>query len=202
MDAATLRRAMNNSNVPDSYVGPFVSAMVAAGCVNQRRAAMWCAQIGHESVGLHYMEEIASGTAYNGRLDLGNTQPGDGPRFKGRGPIQLTGRHNYGVFGQWCASKALIGDPNYFVNNPVLVASPQWGFLAASWYWTVARPQLNAHSDNGDVRAATQDINGGQNGYADRLTRYNMCMALGGAIIPDASSAVSGPSAQQRLFLV
>ena len=57
--------------------------------------AGFLAQLAHESGQLRYMEEIASGSAYEGRRDLGNTQPGDGVRFKGRGPIQLTGRSNY-----------------------------------------------------------------------------------------------------------
>ncbi len=58
------------------------------------RRVHFFAQIGHESKELIYSEEIASGRAYEGRFDLGNTQPGDGVRFKGRGLIQITGRAN------------------------------------------------------------------------------------------------------------
>jgi predicted chitinase len=191
---------MNNSNVPNAYLPGFLGGMVAANCVNVNRAAMWCAQIGHESVGLKYMEEIASGEAYNGRKDLGNTQPGDGPRFKGRGPIQLTGRINYLHFGQWCLSHNFVNDANYFINSPLQVASPIWGFLAASWYWVVQRPQINALCDQGDIKGVTQAINGGQNGISDRTSRWNSCLRLGVSLLPNVAPV--GPSNQQKLFLV
>jgi len=194
MDAATLREAMGRSQSPARYeqlVGACNEAMIAAGCTNEARAAMWCAQIGHESVGLKYMEEIASGSAYEGRRDLGNTQRGDGKRFKGRGPIQLTGRHNYGLFGGWCRSRGLVPSADYFQRNPTLVAEPRWGFLAASWYWTAARPRLNAYADAHDIVAATKAINGGLNGIADRRRRYADCRRLGARLLPSAA----GPAA-------
>src|SRR5699024_3011785 len=73
----------------------YIGAMRAANITNVNRAAMFAAQLGHESVGLQYMEEIASGAAYEWRQDLGNVYAGDGVRFKGSGPIQLTGRNNF-----------------------------------------------------------------------------------------------------------
>ena len=176
MDIHTLRRVMGNSAIPADYAAHFNAAMKAAGINNQRRAAMWCAQIGHESVGLHYMEEIASGAAYEGRRDLGNVCPGDGMRFKGRGPIQLTGRSNYRSFTQWCRSKGLA--KHDFEAAPHLVGTPRWGFLAASWYWSAARPQLNSLSDAGDIEGATRAINGGLNGIDDRRSRYQRAMGM------------------------
>lgn len=90
MDAATLAEAMGNSTGVDyaHYAGPFTQAMRTANLTTTSRAAMWCAQIGHESSGLRHMEEIASGAAYEGRHDLGNTHPGDGARFKGSGLLR------------------------------------------------------------------------------------------------------------------
>lgn len=193
MDARTLATAMgSNIAKANQYVGDFNIALYRANCTTINRSAMFCAQIGHESVGLVYMEEIASGAAYEGRRDLGNTQAGDGKRFKGRGPIQLTGRHNYGLFGRWCRDVGLVNDANYFVNNPTQVAMSKWGFLAASWYWTVARPNLNAQSDRGDIVAATRSINGGTNGLADRTRRWNNARRLGNALLPSGGVAAPG----------
>lgn len=189
MDAATLSTAMGgrlSMAAYQAYVGPMNNAMVAAGITTVNRAAMWCAQLGHESMGLFYMQEIASGAAYEGRRDLGNTHPGDGKLFKGRGPIQLTGRFNYGKFGAWCLARGYVSDANTFIYSPALVATPKWGFLAASWYWTVARTTLNAASDRGDVREATRLINGGYNGLADRTLRYNRAKPLGARLLPIA----------------
>lgn len=186
MDAATLAAAMGCSRaVADRYVADMNAAMLMAGCTTVNRAAMWCAQVGHESVGLQYMEEIASGDAYEGRKDLGNTRPGDGRRFKGRGPIQLTGRLGYTQFLQWCRDRRL--DPPDFLAHPEQVATGRWGFLAAAHYWTVRRPKLNAASDAGNVLLASQMINGyvaRPNGLTDRQNRWDRCRRLGNALLP------------------
>jgi len=158
------------------------NAMRAANCINPLRAAHFLGQIGHESAGLRYMEEIASGAAYEGRADLGNTQPGDGRRFKGRGPIQLTGRANYRAFTRWARGAGHTSHD--FEANPHLLSQPKWGFLAASYYWTVARPNLNAQADRDDLEAVTRSINGGLNGLADRRQRLNRCKQLGTRILP------------------
>lgn len=186
MDAATLAAVMGNvAGVPYAqYLGPFLDGMTAAQCTTVNRAAMWCAQLGEESGGLQWMEEIADGSAYEGRKDLGNTEPGDGKRFKGRGPIQLTGRANYTLFSEWAHSRGFVDQFDYFVQNPLLVAQPRWGLLAASWYWTVARVRLNAYADAGDMVSATRAINGGTNGLADRTARWNRALTFGARLLP------------------
>lgn len=189
MDASTLARAMGGTADYPALVGPMNQAMIAAQITTPRRAAMWCAQIGHESVGLRYMEEIASGHAYNGRSDLGNIHPGDGPRYKGRGPIQLTGRNNYRAFTRWAQSAGHTTID--FEAEPHRLSEPRWGFLAATYYWTVSRPQLNALSDAGDLEGATRAINGGTNGIADRRARYQRCLALGAALLPTGGKPVT-----------
>src|SRR6185436_1802430 len=106
------------------------------------RQAMFLAQLGHESMSFRYMEEIASGAAYEGRKDLGNTHTGDGKRFKGRGPIQLTGRANYKAAGD-----ALGVD---FINSPEIAAFTEYGFRTAVWFWGTRN--LNPLADVGDIK--------------------------------------------------
>jgi predicted chitinase len=153
---------------------PMLNAAMAEGQINtpQRRAA-FLAQLAEESVQLQHFEEFANGNQYEGRLDLGNTQPGDGPRFKGRGPIQITGRSNYQRAGQ-----ALGLD---LIDNPELAARPDVGFRTAEWYWTTHN--LNAVADAGPARFddITRAINGGLTGKAQRDMYYNRALQVLGA---------------------
>ncbi|MDH6279549.1 peptidoglycan DD-metalloendopeptidase family protein [Prescottella agglutinans] len=193
LDAQTLARAMGNTVSAERYAAllpAFTAAMREAGCTTIERAAMWCAQLGHESGGLQWMEEIADGSAYEWRQDLGNTQSGDGRRFKGRGPIQVTGRYNYGQLSAWAHGRGLIPTPTYFVDNPAELASDRYGFLGAVWYWTVAR-DLNALADDRDIVGATRAINGGTNGLSDRQLRYKRCLALGAALLPTGGTVTN-----------
>lgn len=125
---------------------------------NSLRLIHFLAQLAHESGNFRYMEEIASGAAYEGRKDLGNVMSGDGVKFKGRGPIQLTGRANYRRYGQQLGID--------FESNPTIVAIPSVGLLVACKFW--ADNGLNALADQDDVLTITRRINGGTNGLADR----------------------------------
>lgn len=128
---------------------------------NTLRFAHFMAQLCHESGGFRYMEEIASGQAYEGRADLGNTQPGDGKRFKGRGPLQITGRANYRLYGK------LIGID--IERHPEIAATPSIGLHLALEYWK--QRKLNEFADRDDVEGITRKVNGGLNGFADRKVR-------------------------------
>jgi putative chitinase len=132
------------------------------------RLAHAMAQIGHESDGFRAMEEYASGAAYEGRANLGNTQPGDGVRYKGRGPIQITGRANYRKYGR------LLGID--LEGRPTLASAPSIGMMVSCAYW--ADRNLNAFADRGDVEGLTRAINGGLNGLADRKARLAAMTAL------------------------
>lgn len=130
---------------------------------NGRRLAHFMAQLAHESGGFLYMEELADGSAYEGRENLGNVRPGDGKRYKGRGPIQLTGRSNYRVFGR------AIGID--LERHPEIAAVPSIGLHTALEYWQSRR--LNQLADQDDVLAITRRINGGLNGIDDRKAWLN-----------------------------
>ncbi|MGA8446790.1 MAG: peptidoglycan-binding protein [Roseiarcus sp.] len=123
------------------------------------RIAHFLGQTCEESAGYRTTEEFASGKEYEGRQDLGNTQRGDGPRYKGRGLLQLTGRANYADYG-----KALAVD---LVNNPTLAAQPALSLKIACEYWK--RHDINADCDRDDAQAVTRKVNGGLNGLSDRI---------------------------------
>jgi predicted chitinase len=146
-------------------------AMKEFGIDTPARASAFLAQVAHESGELKYFEELASGHAYEGRRDLGNTQPGDGERYKGRGPIQLTGRANYEKAG-----KALGVD---LVNHPELAARPDIGFRLAGWFWQ--SKGLNQLADKGEFNEITRRVNGGFNGAASRNHYYDQARAALGA---------------------
>jgi predicted chitinase len=142
---------------------PFLIKAMNDGEINTpKRQAAFIAQIAHESCELKYMQEIASGAAYEGRVDLGNVQKGDGIRFKGRGPIQLTGRKNYYLAGK-CLGLNLV-------DNPEIAATPEIGFKIAVWFWNMHG--LNSFADNCKFDDITRKINGGLNGKTQRDAYY------------------------------
>jgi predicted chitinase len=183
MDYATLCAVMGRT-VPQSYLPGFNQALIAAQCTTVNRAAMFVAQTGHESGGLLWLEELASGAEYNGRADLGNTKPGWGVRYKGRGAIQLTGAFNYQAFSRWAYAQHMVSSPTYFFDNPTQVSVPPWAFISASYYWVVARTTLNAAADRGDVNTCTRLVNGGTNGLADRTARWKRALTYGARLLP------------------
>ncbi len=144
------------------FLGPLNAAMKEYQINTRKRQAAFLAQLAHESGELRYMEEIASGEAYEGRKDLGNTKPGDGKRYKGRGPIQLTGRSNYRRAG-----KALGLD---LEEHPEKVATPEVGTRVAGWFWKTHG--LNELADKGDFKEITRRINGGYHGMPNRQLYY------------------------------
>ena len=122
------------------------------------RVSHFLAQIIHESGSFQYTVELDSGLGYEYRSDLGNTQKGDGPLYKGRGFIQLTGRSNYAHYGLYVGAD--------LVAHPDLVAT-QYPADVSGWFW--ANHSLNALADSDNVNAITRMINGGYNGLQDRI---------------------------------
>lgn len=160
------------------WCGPLQLAFQHAGCNTAKRQAAFIAQVGHESGGFKFVREVWGPTPaqsrYEGRRDLGNTQQGDGFRYRGRGLLQVTGRANYARVA------ARLPGPD-FVANPEALELPQWAALSAADYWLDR--QLNRYADADDWRGLTKRINGGFNGLADRIKRHERALAaLQGAL--------------------
>ena len=151
---------------------PFLNASMWEANINSdARKAAYVAQLAHESDGFRTLEEYDSGAGYEGRSDLGNTRPGHGMRYKGRGPIQITGRYNYSSYGEQLGVD--------LINNPALAATPEIGFQIAAAYWS--NHNLNAYADSGAFSTITQRINGGQNGAAERQAYWGTARATLGS---------------------
>lgn len=177
--ADELKRIMPYARDADveRFVGPLQHAMAEFEIDTPARQAAFLAQLAHESGSLRYVREIADGEAYEGREDLGNTEPGDGPRFRGRGLIQITGRKNYRI-----VSEALGLD---LLTHPELLTEPPQACRSAAWFWRHAplrdgtRVDLNDLADAGDFLKISRVINIGltdtarvPNGYNDRFNHY------------------------------
>lgn len=139
-----------------------------------KRVAVFIAQIGHESGHLVHLRELWGPTdaqgRYEGRENLGNTTPGDGYKYRGRGLIQVTGRHNY----RQC-SLGLFGDER-LLDSPQLLEQPQWAAESAAWFWE--QNGLNELADRDQFNSITRRINGGLNGLQDRLQLWARARAV------------------------
>ena len=164
-----LMRAVPSTNRQraEEFVKVFNEWADSFGITTPIRAAHFLAQCWHESGCLRYFEEIASGKAYEWRADLGNTQKGDGVRFKGRGIIQITGRANYQAYAK---SEFCNGD---LMSHPEWLAKSPGAYKSAMWFWWKSGLSAIADQDNGRnsdevCRRITRKVNGGTNGLAQR----------------------------------
>ncbi len=138
------------------------------------RLVPYLSQLGHESADFRFDREIWGPTPAQQRYDirkgLGNTpeRDGDGKKYLGRTAMQLTGKYNYRLFREWCQRQGL--DCPDFVEDPDAVNRDPWEGLVPIFYWS--ERDLNQWADQGDVETLTKKINGGKNGFADRVDRY------------------------------
>ena len=148
--------------VLERYIEPLNAAFDEWEINTPQRQAAFLAQVAHESGGFHYVRELASGEAYEGRKDLGNTEAGDGVRYRGRGLIQVTGRSNYRACGV-ALGLDLLGEPE-------LLELPENAGRSAGWFWWSRK--LNGLADADNFRAITLRISGGLNGLSDRMAYW------------------------------
>jgi putative chitinase len=169
VDAQTMREvAPRFSGEPGAHqdmiitaVGEVLATTLEAYDITTRlRIAHFLGQTCHESAGFRTTEEFASGEAYEGRADLGNTKIGDGRHYKGRGLLQLTGRANYRAMGEILGVK--------LEEQPELAADPVLSLKIACEYWK--KRNINRECDADDIVEVTRRVNGGTNGLEDRRT--------------------------------
>lgn len=142
------------------------------GITTPERAAMFLAQLLHETGGGVFWKEIWGPTPtqsrYEGRKDLGNTVKGDGLKFKGRGGFQCTGRANYTAYKAYSGVNV--------VSHPEFLEQPKYALDVSLWFWK--RHALNRFADIEDVKGCTRIINGGFNGLAERQAYYSQLIHL------------------------
>jgi predicted chitinase len=163
----------------DKYLSPLNTTLEKYSINTPLRIAAFLAQVAHESGNFNYVEEIASGSAYEFRKDLGNLEfiavqiahqnhSTTGVFYKGRGLIQITGYYNYKACGE-----ALGID---IIHSPVMLTDPLYATLSAGWFWD--SHELNVFADHKTFDTITRRINGGLNGKVERDANYKRCLQV------------------------
>lgn len=156
-------------NVSNKMINELNNCLKKFNITTTARLRHFISQCSHESACGVYTKELASGAAYEGRKDLGNTHAGDGKKYKGAGYIQLTGRSNYQSFANY------IGDQKVMQGVDYVAATYPW--TSAGFWWH--SNNMNALCDKGaSVETITRRVNGGTNGLADRKMYYNRCVSV------------------------
>jgi len=172
-------KAIASKGAPESNIASIIAGLDYAptklGLRLPHRAVHFGCQIAHESGGFRYDEEVWGPTPaqkrYDLRKDLGNTPAADGDGFlyRGRTGLQATGKSNYQQFTTWCRAQGFQNVPD-FVENPDLINTDPWEGLFPIFYWSTRK--LNRFADVNDIEMITRRINGGLNGFDDRIERY------------------------------
>jgi len=153
-------------HVPSNVLSQIPETAKKFGITNNLRLAHFLSQCAHESGNFKWVVEFASGKAYEGRKDLGNTETGDGVRFKGRGYIQLTGRSNYSKFSKFCGEDC--------VSNPDLVSN-KYPMMSAAYFFNSIKLWETCDKGSSDevVKLVTKRVNGGYNGLEERQKKFD-----------------------------
>jgi predicted chitinase len=164
------------SSFNEAFCTSFNNMLAATGFDQHPQAMqMLMANLMTESGNFIWMKEIASGDAYEGRHDLGNTQPGDGRRFKGCGPLQVTGRVHFQQFHDWLKANKGIDDPRILSEGTAYVADAYPFEIAISW---IQGNRLLDVCLNDGFDACCRRINGGTNGWQSRHANYQHCQQV------------------------
>ena len=160
---------VSETTISDRIINDLNSCLVRFQINTSVRIRHFISQISHESGGGKWMKELASGDDYEGRIDIGNTQPGDGRKYKGAGFIQLTGRANYSDFSKYMNDPKVMDGVDYVALNYPATSAGYW------WY----NNRMNALCDrNPLIEEVTRKVNGGLRGIEDRKVYYNRCLEV------------------------
>ena len=164
-------------NIPISLVTELNSALDTFGITAPENIAYFLGQVGHESAGLQYPLEIASGSDYEFRSDLGNVHPGDGVKFAGTGYIQVTGRYNHQAFSDYL-SKIGKGDPNIMLIGKSYTCNRYPWSISAFWWKSNGMNEFC--SRNPSISAVSTRVNGANpaNGLASRISYSNRAFKI------------------------
>lgn len=169
LTGAVMAEATGCLQTSGGYYAPWMNIYLPKYHIDTRlRVCAFLAQTAHESGMFRYSRELASGERYEGRRDLGNTQQGDGIRYKGRGLIQITGRANYAAFAAFSGVDV--------IKYPYLLEGAEMAVFSAVWFWTKNRLSELADGGEASFEKLTRKINGGTNGIEHRLEIYRRCL--------------------------
>lgn len=191
-------RKLDKDKIVKGFVYTFNKYADYFGIDTKLETVHFISQVAHECDYFNTFEEYASGKAYEGRQDLGNIFAGDGVRFKGKGAIQTTGRVNTQKAGREILKLPFLNDTERktfendgLLKNSQLLKDPVWGTLAAFIYWVdkdlnplclapeqkVTIKRFNGikwyNYTCGSIEALTRKINGGMNGYDERVKNFH-----------------------------
>lgn len=170
MTADNLKHICPSVKNPEDWAYMLTGVLETYHIDTPNRKAMFLAQCLHETGGFKFLKEIWGPTKwqklYEGHVGLGNTQPGDGKKFLGRGLIQCTGRSNYQAFADWCKDQTIM-------DKPELLEEMGYALLSAIWYWE--KNNLNRFADQNDIEKCTRTVNGKQMlGLEERRKYYEL----------------------------
>jgi putative chitinase len=171
LPSSNLKLDKLKGQIPDNVLLQIPDTAQKFNITTNLRLTHFLSQCAHESGNFKWVVEFASGSAYEGRKDLGNTEPGDGIRFKGRGYIQLTGRENYKRFSKFC-NEDCVAFPDLVAHKYPMMSAAY--FFDINKLWSIC----DKGSDDNTVIAVTKRVNGGLNGLDDRLKYFKKYFKL------------------------
>lgn len=149
----------NEYNIEQEEIVELNKCLQRFNITTTNRIRHFLSQTAHESGGGKWKKELSDGWYLEGRTDLGNVNEGDGPRYKGAGYIQLTGRYNYQAFADFMNDQDVMNGYEYVAQN--------YPFSSAGYWWESNK--MNELCDtNPTVEQVTLRVNGGYNGLEDR----------------------------------